>query len=138
MRNPFTILFLILAGAFIFTWTSWINDHSYATTQSGPTGAWFIEKGVANGDGDWQYLAGEYACRIYGTFDSATVDVETFIDGTTAAPVDIFDIGAAGLVGVTVDSGWVDLRARSAYYRIEVTGGLGSESINWHCGRILS
>jgi hypothetical protein len=91
----------------------------------------FTETAVSNGDGDWQYLKGTFTVQIYGTFDSATVDVETLVEGTTTSPTVVSDISVPDLIGVTSLSPWATLTAGDGYYRIEVSGGLGSESISW-------
>lgn len=93
----------------------------------------FTEIDVPNGDGDWHYLRGDYACLIWGVFDSATVDVETLVTGSKDTPTKLKNVAVSSLVSVTSETKFVGISMKQGYYRMEVSGGLGSELINFHC-----
>lgn len=97
-------------------------------------GGGILELGLANGDSEWVSLSGSQACAIWSTsWDSATVDMETLVAGTRAAPTKLLDVDVAALLTVTTDTGWVRFDAGTGYYRLEIGSGAGSESVNWHC-----
>lgn len=97
----------------------------------------FLETDVSNGVGDWQVMKGEWSIRIYGTFDGASVSVETLTEGTPATPTKVTNVSATALVGAALETEWAGLQAGHGSYRINVTGGGGSESITWTGRRVL-
>jgi hypothetical protein len=91
----------------------------------------------ADVDGGWYYLQGSpYVCVVWGTFSGgATFDAEILVAGTQASPTKLKDVGNAALVGVTAETTWQTLDIGGYYIRAEVTGGDGSTSVNWRCGK---
>jgi len=94
----------------------------------------FTESAIDNTDSLWYHLRGEYACFIWGTWDTATAGIETLVSGTTTTPTKLLDVAPAGLVGLTADmTAFVALRAGIGYYRLKVVNGNGSESLSLQC-----
>ena len=123
-------LFYTLLGAMLM----FLFFIAVGATTGGRNG--FLETAIPNGVGDWQVMKGEWNCRVYGTFDSASVSVETLTEGTPASPTKVTDISVAALVGVTTETAWVSILAGHGSHRANVTGGLGSELITWTCRRV--
>lgn len=102
-------------------------------TLTGGKQAYTVEIGAsANGDTDWQYMEGLYSCTLFGTPDSASIDLETRVQGTG----DVVNVGVAAFVGMTAAVDWTSIEAGSGEYRLEVASGGASMDLTWTCRRV--
>lgn len=99
---------------------------------------WFDETAVPNGVGICHYLGnGDRIILIDGTFDGATVSLQTAVRNSTgntpcASADRMIDVNVPALVGITAESVFVPMQTGAGFYRLLVVGGAGSESINMH------
>ncbi len=104
-----------------------------AGTTSGDRQAFTVEIGASdNGDTDWKYMEGLYYCTLYGTFDSASIDLETRVQHAG----DVVDVGVAAFLTMTTAVDWTALEAGSGEYRLEVASAGASTDLTWTCRRV--
>ncbi len=102
-------------------------------TITGSRAGWTVSSITANGDTPWQYMEGLYNCQIYGTFDSASVDMEFRVPYTS----DVKDVSVSALLTVTSATATaVLMESGGTEYRFEVASGGGSMDLTASCMRV--
>ncbi len=86
----------------------------------------------ANADSPWFKLQGDYEVELYGTWDTANLDLETRIPGTGGTVRNVRD---ANFVAAVADVS-VILRAGFGEYRFELSSVGGTTDLVAHFRRI--
>lgn len=114
------LLVFLLALGVLLTGASW---------QGSNVALW---EGLGTGVSDEKYvLQGQYTCKLYGTFDGATVTVQAIVpDGTQT----IKNVEVPELTGATAETPWTLMVGGGFTFQVNVVGGT-APSVNFVCGR---
>lgn len=104
---------------------------AWASTTASADGYFTERLIITNGDQATHYIPTAAAnCTVYGTWDGATVSMETEVPGTAGEER---NVGVEAFLGATADVEFTQVQVGSGRYRLTVSGAGAGTSLTFHC-----